>query len=91
MIQIDCPWCGPRDEIEFRWGGESHVVRPDEQADAASWTAYLFLHDNRMGANFERWHHEFGCRRWFNVVRDTTSHAVLKTYPIDAPKPDGLS
>lgn len=88
MLLIDCPWCGLRDEIEFRWGGESHIARPDDRADTATWTGYLFFHDNPKGTNFERWHHEFGCRRWFNVVRDTTSHAVMKSYPIDMPKPD---
>ncbi|MBL8960475.1 MAG: sarcosine oxidase subunit delta, partial [Gemmatimonadetes bacterium] len=22
MLQIPCPWCGPREEEEFRYGGE---------------------------------------------------------------------
>ena len=28
MLLIDCPWCGPRAEHEFRCGGESHIARP---------------------------------------------------------------
>ena len=28
MLLIDCPHCGPRAEIEFRYGGEAHMVRP---------------------------------------------------------------
>ena len=25
MLLIDCPHCGPRNEVEFRYGGEAHV------------------------------------------------------------------
>ncbi len=28
MLLIHCPWCGPRDEIEFKYGGEAHITRP---------------------------------------------------------------
>ena len=28
MLLIPCPWCGPRDEIEFHYGGEAHIARP---------------------------------------------------------------
>jgi sarcosine oxidase subunit delta len=30
MLLIECPWCGPRDEIEFSYGGEAHRVRPGD-------------------------------------------------------------
>ena len=30
MLEINCPWCGPRDQVEFTCGGEAHIVRPDE-------------------------------------------------------------
>ena len=26
--------------------------------------------------------HAAGCRRWFHVVRDTNSHAILQTYRV---------
>ena len=29
MLQIRCPNCGVRDEIEFRFGGEAGIERPD--------------------------------------------------------------
>ena len=29
MLLIDCPWCGPRDECEFSYGGEAHIKRPE--------------------------------------------------------------
>ena len=28
MLLIPCPYCGPRPEIEFRYGGEAHIARP---------------------------------------------------------------
>lgn len=86
MLSIDCPYCGARDEVEFINGGEGHVVRPghpDTLSDAA-WSAYLFYHDNPRGMLSERWLHEYGCRRWFHAVRDTVTHAIIRTYPIDA-------
>ena len=64
------------------------MTRPVAQVDDAAWSDYLFFHDNPKGTNFERWHHEFGCRRWFNMVRDTSSHAVLKTYLMGTAKPE---
>ncbi len=40
MMQIPCPWCGPREEIEFRCGGEG-VPLPAEASDA-EWARVLF-------------------------------------------------
>lgn len=87
MLLIDCPYCGRRDEIEFRWGGESHVTRPDETATDAQWSEYLFYRENTKGLTRERWVHVFGCRRWFNVVRDTCTHAIVMSYPMGLAKP----
>ncbi|MGE5094790.1 MAG: sarcosine oxidase subunit delta, partial [Betaproteobacteria bacterium] len=28
MLLIPCPWCGPREEIEFSYGGQAHVAYP---------------------------------------------------------------
>ena len=28
MLIITCPFCGPRDEVEFACGGEAHITRP---------------------------------------------------------------
>ena len=50
---------------------------PVNLADAdAEWAEFVFLRDNPKGLLFERWHHSQGCRRWFNVARDTVTHAV---------------
>ncbi len=89
MLLIDCPWCGPRDEIEFSYGGESHLRRPDNDAE---WTEYLFFRKNPKGLAFERWVHAQGCRQWFNLARDTVSHRVLAIYAMgEAPPRDTAS
>ncbi|HET8728665.1 MAG TPA: sarcosine oxidase subunit delta, partial [Alphaproteobacteria bacterium] len=33
MFLISCPWCGPRDQREFKPGGEAHIVRPLQPAE----------------------------------------------------------
>ena len=45
------------------------------------WAEYLFMRKNIKGVQFERWNHAHGCRKWFNMVRDTSNdkiHAVYK-------------
>ncbi|MFI4997195.1 MAG: sarcosine oxidase subunit delta, partial [Hyphomicrobiales bacterium] len=32
MLLIDCPFCGKRPELEFRYGGEAHIARPADPA-----------------------------------------------------------
>ncbi len=32
MLQIECPWCGKRDQTEFSYGGEAHIDRPAQPA-----------------------------------------------------------
>ncbi|NIM69098.1 MAG: sarcosine oxidase subunit delta family protein [Xanthomonadales bacterium] len=85
MLLIECPWCGPRDESEFAYGGEADISRPidpDALSDA-EWADYLFMRSNRKGENREIWNHQHGCRRWFVVERDTVSYAIRATFPMD--------
>ena len=90
MLLIPCPWCGPRDETEFSCGGEAHIARPDDP-DAlsdAEWADYLYMRANPKGRHRERWVHAQGCRRWFNVERDTVSHEIVRSYRMDEPAPN---
>lgn len=89
MLLIACPWCGPRDEIEFAYGGEAHIVTPAEPGalDDAQWAEYLFMRANTKGHHRERWVHAHGCRRWFNVLRDTTTERIFAVYRIGEPPP----
>ena len=89
MLLIPCPWCGPRDDVEFRCGGEAHIVRPAEPdaVDDAAWAEYLYMRANPKGLLAERWVHIHGCRRWFNLLRDTTTHRIIGAYRIGEPPP----
>ena len=44
MLIITCPFCGPRDEVEFACGGEAHIARPlaDNKISDADFADYLF-------------------------------------------------
>jgi heterotetrameric sarcosine oxidase delta subunit len=88
MLQISCPWCGVRDEAEFRYGGPSHIQRPDPEVSDAEWGAYLFLRDNPKGLLCERWCHSYGCGEWFNVARDTVSHEIRAVYRMGKAPPE---
>ena len=87
MMQIPCPWCGMRDEPEFVYGGTTHLVRPGLEATDQQWGDYLFFRDNPRGRHLERWCHAYGCGQWFNVARDTVTHAVLTVYRITEAAP----
>lgn len=87
MLRIPCPWCGVRDEIEFRWGGESHITRPPFDTDDSTWSRYLFYRDNRKGVQFERWCHAYGCGQWFNLSRHTVTHEIGAAYRLGTPAP----
>ncbi len=89
MLQISCPWCGPRDEIEFRCGGQSHIIRPGppESVDDVTWGRYLSEKINPRGDHLERWLHSAGCRRWFNLARDTATHEIMAVYRMDEAAP----
>jgi sarcosine oxidase subunit delta len=82
MLLITCPHCGPREESEFACGGEAHIARPlvENSITDAELADYLFLRDNPKGMFLERWRHTAGCRRWFNVARDTVSHDIIEIY-----------
>jgi sarcosine oxidase, subunit delta len=75
MLLIRCPWCGEREETEFRYGGQAHVAYPadPESLSDKDWAEYLFFRDNPKGLFAERWVHTDGCRRWFDTVRHTAT------------------
>jgi heterotetrameric sarcosine oxidase delta subunit len=81
MLRIPCPWCGPRDLVEFRYGGESGVLRPPqpEHSNDQQWADYLYYRNNFKGPQTERWVHAYGCRQWFELSRDNHSHDLIGT------------
>ncbi len=77
MLLIPCPWCGPRNQIEFTYGGDATLKRPPPDAPAEAWFEFVYLRDNPCGPHDELWLHSAGCRRWFKVRRDTRTHDIL--------------
>ncbi len=78
MMLFPCPWCGERAESEFICLGEAVQPRPRDPAALTDlqWAAYLCDRENRRGPHLERWWHIRGCNSFFEVVRDTATHAV---------------
>ena len=83
MLLIPCPWCGPREETEFSYGGEACIARPQNPSALSDqeWGDYLFMHENTRGRHFEQWCHSAGCRRWFEIARDTVTYHIDDSAP----------
>jgi sarcosine oxidase subunit alpha/sarcosine oxidase subunit delta len=80
MLLVPCPWCGPRAEIEFHYGGQAAIAYPGapDGLDDPAWADVLFMRDNPKGPFDERWYHVAGCRRWFDLRRDTLTNEFLR-------------
>ncbi|MBT5558396.1 MAG: sarcosine oxidase subunit delta [Proteobacteria bacterium] len=79
MLEIHCPFCGPRSESEFINGGaakEKRADNPDASSDA-DWINYLMVAPNPQGPVTEEWWHAMGCSMWFYIKRDTVTHKIL--------------
>ncbi|RIA56263.1 sarcosine oxidase subunit delta [Dichotomicrobium thermohalophilum] len=95
MFIIECPYCGPRDQSEFSYGGQAHISRPtnSEALSDQEWAEFVFIRDNPKGLFAERWNHAAGCRKFFNCLRDTATDKIYAIYKmgetppqIDAPE-----
>jgi heterotetrameric sarcosine oxidase delta subunit len=86
---VPCPWCGPRDEEEYHYGGQAHVQYPadPDALDDEAWAEFLYIRANPKGTLVERWCHAAGCRRWFNGIRDTATNEIQTVYRPDEPTP----
>lgn len=74
MMQLPCPWCGPRNATEFRYHGEA-TGRPDvTSATPEQWRRYLYFRRNSCDWVEENWYHTAGCRRFFRLRRNTSSN-----------------
>ena len=75
---LPCPECGERGVYEFRFGGEVKS-RPNPGASEDDWFRYVYTKANAAGEHKEWWFHRNGCRKWFQVLRDTRTNIVLTT------------
>lgn len=89
MLLITCPCCGvTAEETEFHAGGEAHIRRAAGADDSdAALGAYLFERKNPKGLHAERWRHQYGCGKWFHVLRDTRTLEIFGTYDIQDAEP----
>ena len=75
---IPCPNCGPREALEFSFGGESSR-RAGPDAALEELAGYLYFRTNAAGLQTEWWLHRDGCRKWFLAVRDTVTNEIVQT------------
>ncbi len=80
---IDCPYCGPRDLVEFAVKGSfargafrraiSTIRRPAPASSRRFISAKI-----SAGPHREYWLHAAGCGSWLVIERDTRTHRILK-------------
>lgn len=76
-MQINCPYCGPRDAAEYSYQGDANRARPHESStDQTAWESYVYDRTNPAGSHREYWQHSGGCRAHLVVVRDTITHEI---------------
>jgi sarcosine oxidase subunit delta len=82
MLRIPCPWCGERDEAEFRFRGDATAVRPGpEEAGLEVYHGYVYERANPLGWHCEWWLHVAGCRQLLKVERHTLTHQIRSVTP----------
>ena len=85
MFYIYCPHCREhREEEEFHAKGQAHIARPADPDNCTDeeWANYVFFRKNPRGLHHELWYHSTGCRKFFNVTRDTVSYEIKEVYKI---------
>jgi methylglutamate dehydrogenase subunit C len=75
MMQIHCPYCGPRAQAEFVYERTvDSVVSLDAAPDEAM--KALFTRTNPRGVDEEIWRHTFGCRAWMFITRNRVTNEI---------------
>ena len=85
MLHIYCPHCQEyREEEEFHPKGQAHIARPldPETLTDEEWAKFLYFRKNTKGLHSELWVHAVGCRKFFNVVRDTVTYEIKEVYKL---------
>ncbi len=88
MQIFTCPFCGPRDEREFRFVGELGKERPNTAVSvtAEDWARYLYTQRNEKGSVQEVWMH-ITCAELFVQERDSVSMEVIGSRALREGKP----
>ena len=77
MQIFNCPFCGPRGEVEFHFLGEFGKLRPETTHGVSpeEWASYLYVQRNDKGNVQEVWMHK-PCAEVFKMERNSVSMAV---------------
>ena len=75
MMQVNCPHCGPRAQVEFTYERTVDSVVPIEVTPDEAMKR-LFTRENPRGVDDEIWRHTFGCRAWMILHRNRLTHAI---------------
>lgn len=77
MQIFPCPFCGPRDEIEFHYVGEPKArPEPAGSVSDAEWADYLWFNANPKGAAREVCLH-LTCMEMFVMMRETALNTTV--------------
>jgi sarcosine oxidase subunit delta len=85
MFYIYCPHCCEhREEEEFHAAGQAHLPRPldPDACTDKEWGEYIYFRKNPRGIHHELWVHAAGCRKFFNITRDTQTYEIKEVYKI---------
>lgn len=85
MFLIHCPYCDEhREEEEFHASGEAHLPRPldPDNCTDKEWGEYLYFRKNPRGVHRELWVHAAGCRKFFNIARNTATYEIYGSYKV---------
>jgi heterotetrameric sarcosine oxidase delta subunit len=75
MMQITCPHCGPRAQVEFAYERTvDSVAALDSRCEDAMKT--LFTRANPRGVDEEIWRHTYGCRAWMVITRHRVTNEI---------------
>ena len=82
MQRFNCPFCGRRDEREFRYIADAGKRRPDtsEAVSDQTWSDYLHAQRNAQGLADEVWIH-LPCQEVFRMSRNTMTAEVVSETP----------
>jgi sarcosine oxidase subunit delta len=84
VFLIPCPFCGPRDEVEFAYRGDATAERPPADAPAGAFADFVYARKNPRGWHREWWQHVGGCRQFVQVLRHTMTHEIAAAAPAGA-------
>lgn len=80
MKIMNCPLNGPRNVLEFVWGGEVKTMPDPVRCSDREWAEYTFLENNTAGVVREWWCH-VPSSYWFIAERNTVTDEIIRTYP----------